>query len=818
MTWIGPYQLLEQVARNERGAVYRARVPGGGAQVAVKVLLSGTGATGMQRQRFAREAQALRRIRHPNVVSLLDAGESGGCPYLVLEWVTGESLAERLRRGPLAPRDAAQLIRGLAAGLHHCHQAGVLHRDLEPGNVLLRGAGEMPLLTDFGLARAVEPVFEGVTTQGQSVGTPGYQPPEQARGDLAAVGPRSDVFGLGALLFAALTGQAPGEPPRAPSAVSPGIPPELDAICLGCLARDPADRPPDAEAVAARLSAWAGEAAADAPAYTSLMVQALASAALLMAGLLGATALLRAPGRTDGEASTPAPVDTLPSFVTPVPTRGEARERGLLLLDAGDPAQAERELARAVQEDPRDALALAGLGLARHRQGESEQGARDLARALGIDPGERTALLGLIEALLALDLVEARKAADAAVAALPADPQARLLRAELRELEGDLDGARADLDRAVELAPQDGEPLAHRAALLHRAGEDRAALQDIERAVDLAPDDLDYRRVRGLLRAAQGLWLAALEDLDRALADGAPDPDGLHVRGLVRSELGDLTGALQDLERTLELAPGMPEALLERGVVRQRLGQHAAALDDLSEAVRRGVESGGRAPRFLALARIGLGDLEGALAGLDAALEATPDDPDLWCTRGQAEALGDDLARAEQDFSAALERDPDHAPSLVGRAEVLLGRGELALAERDATRAVQVAAGMAEAHWLRARVRRARGRLDEALVDVEAALALDPGSVPILVERGALRCQSGAREAGLADLERAVVRGRELGGAEAAMALLERARVFRRMGDGARAAADYTALLELVPDDEEARAELEELRARPSDR
>ncbi|MCA8925343.1 MAG: serine/threonine protein kinase, partial [Planctomycetes bacterium] len=207
MASIGPYHLEETLGSGGMGVVYRAVDPRDGREVAIKTLLSDRRASEASRQRTRRELEALRRLDHPHVLRVLDAGEADG-PYMVLELVRGESLADRLRRGPL-PLDAAlRLAREQASALEHVHAAGLLHRDLKPANVLLREDGSS-CLTDFGLTLEVEATRSRLTKTGQLLGTPGFWAPEQAQGDPHACSPATDVYGFGALLYAALTGRPP---------------------------------------------------------------------------------------------------------------------------------------------------------------------------------------------------------------------------------------------------------------------------------------------------------------------------------------------------------------------------------------------------------------------------------------------------------------------------------------------------------------------------------------------------------------------------------------------------------------------------------
>jgi hypothetical protein len=253
------------------GIVFRARQTSLGREVAVKLMRDGALARPQDVQRFRAEAASVAKLKHPAIVPIYEAGEADGQPYLVMELVEGRNLAEMTREGPMAARDAATLVAGVADAVQHAHQQSVLHRDLKPSNVLL-DAGGQPRVTDFGLARALEG-DTAITLTGQVLGTPGYLAPEQARG-AADVGPSADVYGLGAILFHLLTGRAPfvgsstaetlaqvlqGEA-LSPRLLNPAVPMDLAAVCQRCLAKDPSRRYTSAGAVAADLHRFlAGE-------------------------------------------------------------------------------------------------------------------------------------------------------------------------------------------------------------------------------------------------------------------------------------------------------------------------------------------------------------------------------------------------------------------------------------------------------------------------------------------------------------------------------------------------------------------------------
>ncbi|MBL4846322.1 MAG: protein kinase [Planctomycetes bacterium] len=264
---VGPYALLREIARGGMGAVYVARRPGLDRDVALKLLLGG--AQGDDLERFRREAHVSARLRHPHIVAIHDVGQDGDDHYLVMDLIEGESLAQRLKRdGPLAPRAGAILGRSLAEGLAYAHRQSVLHRDLKPHNVLLDGA-DHAYLTDFGLAKDVQGA-QGLTETGQIMGTPAYMPPEQAEGEFDLVDRRSDVYGMGATLYHALTGQPPysgsttinilnavlTQSPPSPRSLQPKLPKDLETILLTCLARNPLERYPSAQALADDLGRW----------------------------------------------------------------------------------------------------------------------------------------------------------------------------------------------------------------------------------------------------------------------------------------------------------------------------------------------------------------------------------------------------------------------------------------------------------------------------------------------------------------------------------------------------------------------------------
>jgi serine/threonine protein kinase len=251
------YKLVRLLGQGGMGQVYLADDTQLNRQVALKLPHIGPGSTSTEfRERFLREARAAAALSHPNICPLYDAGQAEGLCYLTMAYVPGQSLAEAIEGGRALPaREAAALVHKLARALEHAHAAGIIHRDLKPGNVMLDVTGE-PIIMDFGLARLLTRADEAQLTQsGDVVGTPAFMAPEQALGQLDQVGPPTDIYALGVILYRLLTGRLPyegtaisailkaiHEPATPPSQFVPGLAPKLEWICLRAMAKTPGER------------------------------------------------------------------------------------------------------------------------------------------------------------------------------------------------------------------------------------------------------------------------------------------------------------------------------------------------------------------------------------------------------------------------------------------------------------------------------------------------------------------------------------------------------------------------------------------------
>lgn len=304
---VAGYEIISELGRGGMGVVYKARQIALNRFVALKMILAGKFADETQLKRFQAEAEALAKLQHPNIVNVYDVGSHQGNAYIALELVEGGNLAEKLRSIPQPPRAAARLIELLARAMHSAHEVGIIHRDLKPINILLQpfvlgdarsgssaGGGKSsqksmsksssrqsimthvtveygtPKITDFGLAKQEEGISSGLTNAGSIMGTPSYMSPEQALGDVGLIGPATDTYSLGAMLYEMLTGRPPfradtpvntimqvirGEVVP-PSKLVAKLPRDLETITLKCLEKSPSKRYASAQALADDLACY----------------------------------------------------------------------------------------------------------------------------------------------------------------------------------------------------------------------------------------------------------------------------------------------------------------------------------------------------------------------------------------------------------------------------------------------------------------------------------------------------------------------------------------------------------------------------------
>ena len=610
------YELIHLLGRGGMGVVYKARHRRLRRHVAVKMFEPGRVPSPREVLRFRAEAEAIARLQHPNIVQIFEVGEWNKLPFLSLELAEGGTLAQRLQRFPFAPPAAAALVETLARAVHHAHGQHIVHRDLKPANVLFAADGT-PKLTDFGLAKVLEGDADSprdATRTGDPIGTPRYMSPEQAAGRHDAVGPATDVYGLGTLLYECLTGQVPfvassvvetlelirSAEPRSPRRLQPSIPRDLETICLQCLHKEPSRRYSSARAVADDLRRFLdGKPIAARPTPTWERAWKWCRRRPTHAALLAVAAVLLVGGFTAAGIRNRMEIQRIEGV----------REEVELLMKAGQDALARQDdtIAQArfqkalvlVQGEPvlRDYhTGVAGWLDHSLRAAKGQQWKRLPPREY--DDKRDEALLQSL--LLDPQRPEAVKAAREAVAAaleltLPDDPGWRHEREQLVLLDADLilgeAGAAPALARLDEMKGVSSRAFhGRRAAYLDRLGRGAEAAEERRRAERFPPDENAARFLAGMDRLRRRDFAGAAREFE-ALLEAAPEhftarlfqalcalhqdrPAEARVgltacvaqrprfawsyqfRGECAQKLGDPDAATRDFERAAALQPG----------------------------------------------------------------------------------------------------------------------------------------------------------------------------------------------------------------------------------------------------------------------
>ena len=661
------YRKLDALGEGGSGLVYRALDTAEDEVVALKLLRSGL-AESTVAQRMQREIRSLRRLDHPAIVRVRDAGiETNGAPFLVMDYVEGQTLGGRVRAtGPLPQEEAAAVALRLSEALEHAHDQGILHRDVKPDNVLLDRQGRA-FLTDFGLALELHEM-ERLTRSGAFLGTPGFLAPEQARGERDEVRPATDVYGLGGVLYFALTGRAPcsgsglhqailatlKQRPTPIRELRPEVDPELEAICLRCLAKDPVHRFDRASHLSQALRDYLGQ---------GQVRRSAPLRALIAVGVLGAVAAFA----LSFDLSAPPP-----RLAEDRPPRADAPSR-----PADPPLRSRLELQL------------------------------DRAREL-IDEGR---------------LDRARQEATEATALDPRSVDAWLLRAEVVTDLGQLEEAEAYLERAEGLAPEDPRVARQRGWVLRMQDKLDEAHAAFTHALELR-EDSGARLDRAMVSLDMGRR-------DAALADARAARDLGLTRLWDYAELLDLfaeTGAVEEEQRTVEQLQALDLRTQEDRETRAQVLLYPrpdAALLEANALLQEDPESL-RATVVRGRALVRLGRLEDALEPLGRALKREPGRLDVIADRGRAYLRLKRLDEALEDWQLVVELDPHDPRALAHLAYTHLLRLEIEEAEAVMLRLVESRWMPPEGYGAQALLAQYQGFPEEAARSARLALDGDP--------------------------------------------------------------------------------------------
>jgi tetratricopeptide (TPR) repeat protein/predicted Ser/Thr protein kinase len=856
---ISRYERLEKLGAGGMAVVYRALDRKLGREVALKELREELELDPDGLARFRREAEALARLSHPNVVGFYDLVEDGGRELLVMELVRGMPLDKLLATRP-ERRVLLLLLEKVARSVDHAHEQGIVHRDLKPSNVLVTESGE-PKVSDFGLAQLAG-LRTALTTTGAILGTPSYMAPEQAQGAGPLIDRRTDVYALGVMLYEILSGKPPFTADSLPAllnrvlnedppSLGPSVHPDLETIARRCLEKEPERRYPtardladdvrrflDGEPIRARRPGRLERGWVWVRRNRKLALALAALALAVSAGGVGSAFRLeesRARRRiVEGElaragADDPGPFD--PGAIDRI-VRADAPGSTALLVDA----------LASVTADLESVVRDVYLSAAEPDEAERRAGLKPIPGiALALDrcfSGPALSDLDPVSGetlLAAITRIEDRAARGRPRDAQAPEPDVRVMIAALQEKRlhpgrrrlarlacealgrlGRREGAVEALSRYLG-AVEDEVAAAYAGEALARLGGPEA-----ERVLTTAYERFDHsgifwQRVQPVLGSAakpsrtggyrrQGYELAQRGDLDGAIAaltsairHDARDPYAWYDRGAARLEKHDVDGALLDLTRAVELLPLDPTFFATRGAARAERGDIRGAIADLTSSI---AMDPARAAPYInrGNARRRGGDLEGAIADLTSAIALDPTNAAAYSNRGLAKKAARDRDGALADFSAALERDPRSAPALTNRGLLFHERGDEASAIADLSRAIEIAPRALETRFNRGLAYMKTGNSEAAIVDFTCAIEVRPGLSLAWWQRGVARKNLGDYAASIADLTKAL----ELD-PEPARILNDRGVVRRLANDLAGSLEDLDQAVLLAPEVSEAR-------------
>jgi tetratricopeptide (TPR) repeat protein len=808
------YNVLAELGRGGSGTVYKARHLGLDRLVALKVLALPAVVSFARAARFRAEALLAARLQHPNIVQVFEAGAFEGRPFFAMEYVPGGSLAERLAGTPQSPTMSARLVATLARAVHYAHSHGIIHRDLKPGNVLLQTdsateglpgslSSARPRIADFGLAKDLQSSSDASRT-GDVLGTPSYMAPEQARGQVREIGPATDVYALGAILYECLTGRPPfkgesavvtlrevlDEEPVPPSRLCGRTPRDLETICLKCLHKEPRKRYASAAALADDLGCFLdGRPIQARPVSARERVVKWVRRRPALAGLfavvtvavlaLGLTWYRAARHERQRMATARAEVHTQLSEGQRAFGRGdwaEARSRADAALTRARSESALGELRRAAEDLRGEAerrLEAEAARLQFHRQ-------RDAALFHGMNALSGESFLTGMDA--ATHRRAAEKAARAALALAGVD-LASAAPAGRPEQAADCVAVLFVLAEAVAGTGQDPAQL-------------REALRLVERAGKLQPPTPAYHRQRARYLGRLGQADAASAEVHRAAA-GASGALDHFLDGQDHFQRGDLRRASAAFERAVAAEPGhfwahcylavcclrsgrpgearaaltvcvdrKPEFVwgwLLRGYAFRELGAFTAAERDFRRAEALLARQPNDEARYALLVNRGVlhfREEEAATATLTAAagLSGLPN-PCLAVLLGRP--AGGPLAHAAADLEEATRLRPRQYAPLLNLARVYQRQGRPADAQRAFQRAAELAPPpvLADLRAERARVLLGQGRSVEAEQLCRNALAGRPDHPAALLTLGRALVLLGRDEQAVAAFDRYLATG-----------------------------------------------------------
>jgi serine/threonine-protein kinase len=762
------YEVETILGRGGMGIVFRARHLRLNRLVALKMLLFGACATRQERARFQREAAAVARLQHPNIVQVFDVGDIDGRHWFTMEYVANGSLAQKLAGAPQPTRQAAQLVATLAGAVQTAHERGIVHRDLKPANVLLAEDGT-PKISDFGLARQQDD-GAALTQTGMAIGTPSYMAPEQARGRPDAVGPAVDVYALGAILYELLTGRPPfraatsaetvqqviSQDPAPPSRLNDQVPRDLETICLKCMHKEPGRRYVGAATLADDLRRFVEGRPIQARPVSpgerlwrwsrrNPTAAALLATALALVGLASGGGVWFVQQRAERQAEAARHDAELRNEVSTAVAQAASLRKGFHFREAKE-----------LLEQTRQRLEPAGPSDLRR---QVDQGLADLDLAERLDAARVKGATAIREkfSLALVDLLYASAFADAGLGRVGDDIEIVAANVQKSAVSTEIIATLDDWAAIARDAPRRDWLL----AVARKADPDpaRASLRQPDlwndgKQLTNLPEDLKVAALSPEMAAALGCMLR-LKGMDAvplltAAQRRARQDFRLNLElGLALEQRGRSDEALGHFRAALAVRPQSIAAYIGLGTALSSLGRREEAAEHFEEALQ--LDPGSE----VALQNLGVVlqfqvRVDEAIGHFEQALRIDPSFGWAHANLGAALAQKDRLDEAIDHFEQALRLDPDPNPRGAAVCYTNLGhalhrKGRLDEALKQLTEAVRLAPGSSDAQMNLGNVLRDTGRLDEAIDHMDEAVRLNPKNgkahhnlAAVLLEKGRL--------------------------------------------------------------------------------
>ncbi|MFH1230623.1 MAG: tetratricopeptide repeat protein [Planctomycetota bacterium] len=836
----GKYILEKKLGQGGMGVVYLVSDPALQRQVALKIMLL---EDKEMIERFTREAQAMAKLKHPNIIQVYEVGNLNKHHYFTMEYIKGASLEELIKdkKNKLSLKQVAEIIRDTASALDYAHKQGIIHRDIKPANIVI-DSNRHPYLMDFGLAKELTGLDRSLTMSGSIMGTPEYMSPEQAMGDKKKIDSRSDIFSLGSTLYHCLTGLPPfrgkelyqilnqvvNKDPIPPSRLINRLPKDLETICLKCIDKEKTRRYQTSKALAEDINRYLkGESISAKP--TGLITKILKKAgknklasfsivgtAVILTGLIIGLSVSSANKKQKIEEFSKEAyaefnkekynetVAFCNKLLALSPEDEEIksllRKSQYVIKEREDKTRAENEAEKAnadkLQKDKEKRDRAKGI-LDRINAGNLPPDDRIKAaeEALKIDPdyGDAYQVMGYAYK----DKNDYDKAYDyfsKAIKKTPTLAYSYYERAMITAYKWNKpEEAIPDFEKVLQYDPKSHIGYFAKGTIKYYQEDYDSAITDYTEAIKLKPKYVESYNNRGIAYKDKGELDKAIADYNEAIRLDPKYADAYCNRGSVYKDKGELDKAISDFNEAINLDPKYAGAYSNRGNAYNLKGELDKAIADYTEAITLD-------PKFaMAYYNRGnvyfaKGELEKAIADYNEAIRLDPKSAAGYCNRGYAYAQKGELDKAIADYNEAITLDPKYAIAYGNRGTAYAQKGELDKAIADFNEAITLDPKYAMAYGDRGTAYKLKGELDKAIVDYNKAITLNQKYAEAYSNRGSAYSKKGELDKAIADYNEAIRLNPKL-----AEAYYNRGNAYARKGEFDKAIAEGEMFLKLAP-------------------